>query len=70
MKNRKNIGFLSNIGPDPLKNREATKPAFKVGPYHQHASERPFKWHFAGGYFDPPIPHQLKKKKTSKLDSL
>ena len=31
LKNHKNIGFLSNTGPDPLKNRKATKPAFKVG---------------------------------------
>ena len=36
---------------------------------HQHASEMPFKWRFAGGpmmaclkcYLDPPTPHQLKK---------
>ena len=27
-----NIGFLSNTGPDPLKNHKATKPAFNVGP--------------------------------------
>ena len=27
----KNIGFLSNTGPDPLKNYKATKPAFNVG---------------------------------------
>ena len=26
-----NIGFLSNSGPDPLKNHEAIKPAFNVG---------------------------------------
>ena len=32
LKNYKNIGFLSNSGPDPLKNYEATKPAFNVGP--------------------------------------
>ena len=30
--NHKNIGFLSNSGPDPLKNDEATEPAFNVGP--------------------------------------
>ena len=30
--NRKNIGFLSNSGSDPLKNHEATKAAFNVGP--------------------------------------
>ena len=32
LKNKKNIGFLSNSGPDPLKNYEATEPAFNVGP--------------------------------------
>ena len=26
------IWFLSNTGPDPLENYEATKPAFNVGP--------------------------------------
>ena len=31
LKNHKNIGFLSNTGPDPL-NHKATKPAFNVGP--------------------------------------
>ena len=31
-KNHKNIGFLCNTSPDPLKNHLATKPAFKVGP--------------------------------------
>ena len=32
LKNQKNIEFLSNTGPDPLKNYKATKPAFNVGP--------------------------------------
>ena len=32
LKNYKIIGFLSNTGPDPLKNNKATKPAFNVGP--------------------------------------
>ena len=31
-KNDKSIGFLSNTGPDPLKNHKATKPTFNVGP--------------------------------------
>ena len=31
LKNHKNIGFLSNTGPDPLKTHKATKPAFNVG---------------------------------------
>ena len=32
MKSHRNIEFLSNTGPDPLKNHKATKPAFNVGP--------------------------------------
>ena len=32
LNNHKNIGFFSNIGPDPLKNHKATKPAFNVWP--------------------------------------
>ena len=28
-KNHKNIGFLSNTGPDPLKSHKATKMAFR-----------------------------------------
>ena len=32
LKNHKNIGCLSNSGPDLLKNYEATEPAFNVGP--------------------------------------
>ena len=32
LKNHKNIGFLSNTGPDLLKIHKATKPAFNVGP--------------------------------------
>ena len=27
-----NIGYLSNTGPDPLKNHKATKPSVNVGP--------------------------------------
>ena len=30
--NHKKSGFLTNTGPDPLKNHEATKPEFNVGP--------------------------------------
>ena len=33
LKNHKNIGFLSNKGPDSLKNYKATKPALNVGPF-------------------------------------
>ena len=32
LKNHKNIGFLSNTGPDPLNNYKASKPAFNVEP--------------------------------------
>ena len=32
LKNHKNIGLVSNTGPDPLKNHKATKRAFSVGP--------------------------------------
>ena len=31
LKNYKNIGFLSNTGPDHLRNHKATKAAFNVG---------------------------------------
>ena len=30
------IGFLSNTGPNPLKNKKATKPAFNGGPAKRH----------------------------------
>ena len=32
LKKHKNIGFHSNSDPDPLKNYEATEPAFNDGP--------------------------------------
>ena len=32
LKNVKNIGFLSNTGPEPLKIHKATESAFNVGP--------------------------------------
>ena len=32
IENHKNVGILSNTGPDLLKNHKATKPAFNVGP--------------------------------------
>ena len=41
---RKIKGFLSNTGPDPLKNHKSTKPAFNFGSsmlgHHWPASER------------------------------
>ena len=32
LKNHKNIGFLRNTGPDPLKKHGAFKPEFNLGP--------------------------------------
>ena len=37
LKNHKNIGFPSNIDPDPLKIKKATKPAFNGGPLARQA---------------------------------
>ena len=36
LKNHKNIGFLSNTGPGPLKNHKATKPAVIYTPAKRH----------------------------------
>ena len=47
LKNHKNIGFLSNIGPDPLKITKLPSQHTTVGHY-QPARETPFKWRFAG----------------------
>ena len=49
-KNHKAVGFLSNTGPDPLKNRTTTKLALHsmLGD-HWPASEKPFQCRCAGG---------------------
>ena len=39
-KKQKNIGFLSNTGPDRLKNHKATEPAFNLGPLSARQSKR------------------------------
>ena len=54
-----NIGFLSNTGPDPLKNHKATKPEFNVGSSSARPMIARLKW-----YLDPSSPHQLKKVKV------
>ena len=72
LKNHKNIGFLSNTGPDPLKITKLQSQFSTLG-HHRHASKTPFKWRFAGGmmiaslkwYVDPSSPHQLKKCQSS-----
>ena len=48
LKNHKNIGFLSNIRPDPRKITKLPSKHSMLG-HHRHASEAPFKWRFAGG---------------------
>ena len=78
LKNHTNKGFLSNTGPDPLKITKLSSQHSVLGLYQQ-ASKMPFKWRFAGGtmiarliqwYFDPPSPHQLKKKDVVKVGPL
>ena len=76
-KNHKNIGvlnFLSNIGPDPLKNHKAAKPALNVGPstarqrnaYQRQASDGGpmMASRYSGIWFFSPS----QKKKLSKLE--
>ena len=41
LKNHKNIGFLSNTGPDPLNNHKATKPEFHVQPFRWRTDDSP-----------------------------
>ena len=76
--NHKNIGFLSNTGPDPLKNHKATKPSFNVGPSlacQRNAIQMAFRWQADDGpllvlfgsslpSYPPPPPPQ--KKTTTK----
>ena len=53
LKNHKNIGFPSNIDPDPP-NHKATKPAFNGGPlstHQQNAISMEFRWWVDGGPF-------------------
>ena len=65
----KNIGFLSNTGPDPLKTTKLQIQHSMLG-HDRPASETPFKWRFACGplmarywwYLDPSSPQQTKKK--------
>ena len=44
---KKNIGFPSKTGPDPLKNHKTTKPTFNVGPSsacQRNAIKMAFRW--------------------------
>ena len=48
LENYKNIGFLCNTGPDPLKITKLPSQHSMLG-HHGPASEMPFKLYFAGG---------------------
>ena len=78
LKNYKNIGFPSNSGPDPLKNYEATEPAFNVGPLsacQRNTILMAFRWRADICPLIVVLPssqHASSKqlKKMSKLDPL
>ena len=53
LKKHKDIGFPSNIDPDPLKITKLPSHHSMAGQY-RYASKTPFQWHFAGG---PMIAH-------------
>ena len=67
LENHKNIGFSSNTGPDPLKNRSyqtSIKCWAIIGtPAKRHLMA--FRWRADDGslivYLDPPSSHQQKK---------
>ena len=48
LKNHKNIGFLGNTGPDPMKITKLQSQHSMLG-NHRPDNEMPFKWRFAGG---------------------
>ena len=73
LKNHKNIEFLSNTGPDPLKNYKATKPACNVGPTsarQRNAIEMVFRWRADDGpliaVFGSFLPSSAKNEKRRK----
>ena len=57
LKNHKNVGFISNTGPDPLEITKLPSQHSMLG-HRRHASEPPFK-------FGSPLPSS-----TKKLESL
>ena len=81
LKKSQNKGFFSDSGPDPLKNNEATEPAFNVGPSSarkRNAILIAFRWRADDGplivvhVFKSSHPSSTKKEKknVAKLDSL
>ena len=72
LQNHKNIGFLFNTGPDPLKNHKATKPAFIVVPSsacQRNAISMTFRWRADDGpnkaVLGSSIPPSTKKEKKT-----
>ena len=54
LKNHNNIGFLCNTGPEPVRNRKATKPAFNAGPSsarQRNTISMAFRWRADDGPF-------------------
>ena len=77
LKNHKNIEFLSNTGPDPLKFSKLPSQHSTLG-RHRHASETPrhskaFRWRADDGplfvLFGSSHPYKKKKKTLSELGS-
>ena len=77
LKNHKNIGFSSNTGPDPLKNRsyQASLQCWTIigMPAKRHLMA--FCWLADDDPLlvvlgSPPSPHQLKKRCPTKLDNV
>ena len=73
LKNNIIYGFLRKTGPDPLKNNEATKPAFINVGHHRHASEPPLNSVSLAGRWWPSYigiwnlsPPSTKKLKLTK----
>ena len=68
--NHKNVGFLGNTGPDPIKSQNYQASQHSMLGQHWHA-----KWRFSGRpiiarlkwYLDPSSPYHLKKKLNSKV---
>ena len=48
LENHKNIGFLTNTGPDPLRITKLQRQHSMLG-HHGHASETPFTWCLLAG---------------------
>ena len=76
LKNHKNKGFLSNTGPDPLKNHKAERPAFSVGQLSAYQGNESLKWRFASGpmiallvVFGSSLPSAIKKHCKGRIPS-